>query len=211
MHTNPGSPQSDAYRTLRINIEFSAAGREIKTLAITSAYRSEGKTTTALNLAVAYAQVGMKVLLIDADLRKPSIHQAFGMHNSIGLTSVLSRRNKVDEAVRETDIENLSVLPSGPVPVNPSELLASKLLEAVLGELKPKFDVILIDTSPALSIMDARIVAAKSDGVLLVMEYHKVKREEAARLKEDLASVKANILGVALNKINNRDSEPYPY
>jgi capsular exopolysaccharide synthesis family protein len=211
LHAFPHSPLSDAYRNLRINIDFAAAKRDIRTIAVISAHPAEGKTTTALNLAVAYAQVGKKVLLVDADTRKPSMHVSFRTDNGIGLTNLLVQQNKASEAIKATDIQNLSILTAGQVHYNIAELLASRAFDELLDEMKQAFDLILIDTPPALALMDAKIIAAKSDGVLLVVEYRKVKRDEASRLKEDLAEVNANLLGVAFNKINNKDVEMYSY
>ncbi len=199
---DPGSAVSDAYRTLRINIEFASVSRETKTIAVTSANRGEGKTTAALNLAVAYAQVGKKTLLVDANLRHPGIHSVLNLNNTIGLTNVLGQLAQASEAVKETDIPNLFVMTSGPVPFNPSELLASKQFDNLLEECKRQYDVILMDTSPALSLLDAKIVAAKSDGVLLIVEYRKLKRDAAAKLKEEMNRIKANLLGVAFMKVN---------
>jgi capsular exopolysaccharide synthesis family protein len=209
--SDPGSPVSEAYRTLRINVDFAAVGREMKTIAITSTNREEGKSTTALNLAVANAQVGRNVLLVDADLRKPSIHHVLGMTNSIGLTTLLGELGDGREAIRETYIDNLSVMTSGPIPFNPSELLASTRFDSLLEEWKQAYDLIIIDTPPALSLLDAKIVATKSDGVLLVVQQRKVKRDEASRLMKDLAVVHSKLLGVVINKINNKDAEVYPY
>jgi capsular exopolysaccharide synthesis family protein len=211
LESNPSSPVSEAYRILRINIEFSSIGREMKTIAVTSAHPAEGKTTTAIHLAVAYAQVGMKVLLIDADMRKPSIHKGLGVPNHIGLSDVLVKKGSMNSEIADTAITNLSVMTSGAVPLNSSELLASKQFDLLLNEMKQAYDVILIDTPPALSAMDAKIVAAKCEGVLLVVEYHKVKSDAARRLVEDLSSVKANLLGVVLNKINNKDAAVYSF
>jgi capsular exopolysaccharide synthesis family protein len=211
LHAFPDDPLCDAYRNLRINLDFYTANRNIVTIAITSAHPGEGKTTTILNLAVAYAHVGKKVLLIDADTRRPMVHQSFRMDNEIGLTNVLTKQNSVSEAIKNTEIPNLSIMTSGPKHYNTSELLASKTFDELLIELKQRFDVILIDTPPAFALMDAKIVAAKSDGVLLVVQYRKVKRGEANRLKEEFADVQDKLLGVAFNKINNKDVEMYSY
>lgn len=211
LHSHPDSPLSEAYRNLRINIDFSPVARHLKTIAIISAHPNEGKTTTALNLAVAYAQIGKNVLIVDGDIRKPSVHRAFRMNNEVGLTNLLTLQNKAAEVIKQSGIPNISVLTSGQLTVNISELLASQTFSSLMEELKSEFDVILIDTPPALALMDAKIIAAKSDGVLLVVEYRKVKREEAMRLKEDLAEINANLLGIAFNKINNKEVETYAY
>jgi capsular exopolysaccharide synthesis family protein len=211
LHQYPSSPLADSYRTLRINIDFASTGRPVRTIAVTSANQAEGKTTTALNLAVAYAQVGRSVLLLDADLRKPSVHSAFGLECDMGLMNVLTGGAHPEAAIRESGIPGLSVMTAGRRPFNASELLASSAFDTLLESLKTKYDTVLIDTPPILSAMDAKIVASKTDGVLLVAEYRKVKRDEAVRAKEELAAVHANLLGVAFNKINAKDIEMYSY
>lgn len=211
MQINPGSPTSEAYRSLRFNIECSVFDRGVKTITITSSNRGEGKTTTALNLAVAYTQIGKRVILIDADLRNPSIHLTFGEDNSRGLTSFLTKQSAANEIIKETYVENLSIIMSGPIPPNPSELLASKQLNSLLDELKMSYDLIIVDTPPILTLTDAKIMAAKCDGVLLVVEYGKVKRNVAQQVKEELMLSKAKLMGVVLNKINRQDAEIFLY
>ncbi|MFD0682145.1 MULTISPECIES: CpsD/CapB family tyrosine-protein kinase [unclassified Paenibacillus] len=211
MQINPESPIFEAYRTLRINIEFSAFDRVVKTITITSANPGEGKTSTAVNLAVAYAQAGKKVMLVDADLRKPALHHAFNSDNSRGLTNFLANQIDIHEIIRDTPIENLSLILSGHIPPNPSELLASPRMHTLLAELKENYDIVLFDTSPALTLTDAKVMAAISDGVLLVVEYGKVKRDVAKKLRDDLIHVKANLLGVVLNKLNSKDAAAYLY
>lgn len=178
---------------------------------VTSAGPGEGKSTTITNLAVAYAQSDMHVVLIDADLRKPTMHHTFNLSNRIGLTNALSSRGMVSDVIRETKIPNLSVITSGPIPPNPSEMLASKRMGVLLEELKEQYDMILIDTPPALAVTDAQIVASKSDGVILVIDSGKVKREIAMKAKANLDYVKARILGVVLNNMNRKSSESYYY
>lgn len=211
MQTNPGSPTSEAYRSLRFNIECSVFDRGVQTITITSANRGEGKTTTALNLAVAYTQIGKKVILLDADLRNPSIHLAFGEDNSRGLTSFLTNQSGSNEIIRKTYVENLSIIMSGSKPSNPSELLLSKQMNSLLAELKQSYDLIIVDTPPILTLTDAKIMAAKCDGVLLVVEYGKVKRNIAKKVKEELMLSKAKLMGVVLNKINSQDAEAFLY
>ncbi|WP_282938842.1 CpsD/CapB family tyrosine-protein kinase [Paenibacillus sp. RC67] len=210
-HDNPKSPISEAYRTLRTNIQFSAIDEEIRTIMVTSAGPGEGKSTTITNLAVAYAQSDMKVVLIDADLRKPTMHHTFNLTNRAGLTNALSSKGILHEVIRETKIPNLSVITSGPIPPNPSEMLASKRMGVLLDELKEQFDMILIDTPPALAVTDAQIVASRCDGVVLVIDSGKVKREIAMKAKANLDYVKARILGVVLNNMNRKSSEAYYY
>ncbi|TVY10390.1 CpsD/CapB family tyrosine-protein kinase [Paenibacillus cremeus] len=210
-HENPKSPISEAYRTLRTNIEFSAIDEEIKVIMVTSAGPGEGKSTTITNLAVAYAQADKRVVLIDADLRKPTMHHTFQMSNRWGLTNVLSGQATLQEVVRETEIVHLDVITSGPIPPNPSEMLASKRMTAFLDELRGKYDVILIDTPPALAVTDAQLVATKCDGVVLVIDSGKVKRDMAIKAKANLDYVKAKILGVVLNNMDRKNAESYYY
>jgi capsular exopolysaccharide synthesis family protein len=208
MIQNPDSPISEAFRSLRFNLE-SIVDREMKTITITSAGKGEGKTTTALNLAVASAQIGKKVLLIDADLRNPSIHLSFGVDNTSGLTSFLTGQRSAKEIIRETHVDNLSIIMSGPILPNPAELLASKAMSSLLTELKRDYDMIIMDAPSILPLTDAKIIAAKCDGVLLVVGYGKLKQNVAKRVKEELVRTKAKLIGVVLNRMNNQDAEAY--
>src|SRR6478736_5161420 len=147
-HNSPKDPVAEQYRTIRTNIQFSGVDQEIKSLLLTSSGTAEGKSTTASNLAAVYAQQGLKVLLIDADLRKPTAHYTFRLENHSGLTNVLTRQSTLDQAVQETEVRELYVLTSGPIPPNPSELLASNQMGTLLKELKQQYDIIIFDTPP---------------------------------------------------------------
>ncbi|WP_332695136.1 CpsD/CapB family tyrosine-protein kinase [Halalkalibacter lacteus] len=204
------SPISEQYRTIRTNIEFSAVDREIKTILVTSAGPAEGKSTTAANLAVVMAQNGNSVLLLDTDLRKPTIHYTFGVANMSGLTNVLTKQGSLEELVQETKIENLSVLPSGPIPPNPAELLNSRMMGLVLERAKEMFDTIILDTPPVMAVADAQILASKCDGTILVVSSGKTEREEVKKAKVQLVNAKANILGAILNN-KKIDSGSYYY
>jgi len=208
---NPRSPVSEAYRTLRTNISFSSVDSEIKTILVTSAGPGEGKSTTISNLGVAYAQAGQKVLLIDSDLRKPVLHRIFHVSNKIGLTDILTNNAEIGQAVRQTFVPDLHLLPSGPIPPNPSELLGSRKMAALVEELRGKYDMILIDTPPVLALTDAQIVSSLSDGVLLVIDSGKVRQQIALRAKANLEQVNARILGVILNNVIHKESEHYYY
>lgn len=208
MIQNPDSPISEAFRSLRFNLE-SVQDHDLKTITITSAGRGEGKTTTALNLAVASAQTGRKVLLLDADLRNPSIHLSFGMDNTKGLTNFLTGQSSAREIIRDAYLDNLSIITSGPILPNPADLLASKALSSLLTELKRDYELIIIDAPSILLLTDAKIIAAKSDGVLLVVRHGKVKQNTAKRVKEELILTKSKLIGVVLNRMNNRDAESY--
>lgn len=209
--TNPKSPISEAYRTLRTNISFSTADTELKTIMVTSAGPAEGKSTTVCNIAVTYAQAEQKVLIIDCDLRKPTVHRSFHVTNRVGLTNVLTNQASIDEAIRETEQPNLHVITSGPIPPNPSELLGSKRMVTLLQELRKRFDIIIIDTPPVLAITDAQVVSALTDGVIMVIDSGKVKKEYAQRAKANLEQVKARILGVVLNNVSRTEGEAYYY
>lgn len=169
----------------------------------------EGKSTTINNLAVVYAQTNKKVLLIDADLRKPTAHHSFNISNRYGLTDMITNQCSMEMAIKETDVPNLSVITSGSIPPNPSEILASQKMTMLLEELKEKFDFILIDTPPVLAVSDAQIIATKCDGVIFVVDAGKVKRDLVIKAKSSLEFVQARILGVVLNKISQKESAKY--
>ncbi|MFD1136171.1 CpsD/CapB family tyrosine-protein kinase [Paenibacillus urinalis] len=209
---NPKAPISEAYRTLRTNIQFSAIDDQIKVLMVASAQSGEGKTTTVSNLAVTYAQEGKKVLLIDTDLRKPSLHQVFTVSNHAGLSSAIAAQYPVQEVLQKTAVHNLDVLPSGPIPPNPSEMLGSKKMTALLEELKEMYDIILFDTPPVLAVTDAMIISSLCDGVVLVVNSGKVKKDLVKKAKGHLEHVNARILGVVLNNLQlSKNQSNYYY
>lgn len=210
--TNPKSINAEQYRTIRTNINFSMPDQELRTLLVTSASPSEGKSTTTSNIAIVFAQEGKKVLLIDADMRKPTTHYTFKVQNAHGLSSVLTRQCQAKEAIQESEIENLWILPSGPVPPNPAELVASKNMSLLTKQLLEEFDLIIFDTPPILSVADAQIVSNKVDGTVLVINTGKSEKDSAIKAKELLLSAKANILGVILNNFNiEKDHYYYHY
>jgi len=211
VHENPKSPAAEAYRSLRTNIQFSAVDEQIRTLMVTSAGPSEGKSTTASNLAATYAQADQKVLVIDADLRKPTAHHTFSASNRFGLTHVLTSRCQPHEVITETYIDNLYLMPSGLIPPNPSELLASNRMKQLLEDLKASFDMVIIDTPPLLAVADAQIVSTRVDGVVMVVDSGKVKINMAQKAKEKLDLVNARVLGVVLNNIKKSGNEEYYY
>ncbi|MEC0106645.1 CpsD/CapB family tyrosine-protein kinase [Paenibacillus taichungensis] len=208
---NPKSTNSEAYRKLRTNIQFSSIDSQIQTIMIASAVSGEGKTTTIGNLAVTYAQEGKKVLLMDTDLRKPSVHRMFNVPNHIGLTSVISNQYSVKEVLRETFIEGLHVLTSGAIPPNPSEMIGSRKMTLILEELKQQYDVILFDTPPVLSVTDALIISSLCDGVILVVNSGKVKKDVVKKAKAHLEHVNARILGAVLNNFQLSKSRAAHY
>lgn len=208
---DPKSPISEQYRTIRTNIEFSSIDEDIQAIMVTSAGPSEGKSTTAANLAVVFAQQEKQVLLVDADLRKPTVHYTFNLTNTFGLTSVLSKQMQLVEAVNESDIENLGILTSGPIPPNPAELLGSKAMDYFLKEAREHFDIIIFDTPPVLAVTDAHVLASRCDGSILVVYSGKTEMEGAAKAKELLTSAKSKLLGAVLNHKKLQSSDYYYY
>jgi capsular exopolysaccharide synthesis family protein len=196
---NLKSSLSEAYRTLRTNTHYSNHDRPPRTICVASCIQGEGRTLTAANLAITYAQEGKKTLLVDADLRNPVIHKLFGTSNGTGLSQLLRTSNPIESYVVSTYIDNLFILPSGPKPTNPSELLSSERMDDLMKDTVDLYEVIIFDTPPVLLVTDAQIIAAKSDGVLFVVGAGKVKQEATIMAKKLLEHVKANILGIVLN------------
>jgi capsular exopolysaccharide synthesis family protein len=206
---NPTSPISEAYRTLRTNLQYAETDRPLQLLMVTSAGPNEGKSTTIMNLAVTYAQMEKRTILVDADLRKPTAHFTFGLTNRTGLSHVLSGQADLREVVKESRIPGLDVMTSGPIPPNPSELLGSSRMDALLDQLREQYDIVLIDTPPVLAVADAQVVSSKSDGVLLVVNARTGKRQHAIKARNALQFVQARIVGIALNQTAHRDAGPY--
>ncbi|AXI10474.1 polysaccharide biosynthesis tyrosine autokinase [Oceanobacillus sp. 143] len=208
---NPKSPISEQYRTVRTNIQFSSVDNEIKSLIVSSSGPAEGKSTTVANLAVVYAQAGKKVLLIDADLRKPTVHYTFRLDNLRGLSNILVGEHTIDETVNRTNIENLDVISCGPIPPNPSELLASRKMETFLKDAEKTYDIVIFDTPPVLAVTDAQILANIVDGSILVVRSKHTDLEAAKKAKEALEPAKAKLLGTVLNGREKSSSNYYYY
>lgn len=200
-HRNPRSPAAEAYRQLRTNIQFSSLDKELRTLAFTSSLPQEGKSTTLANLAITMAQNGNRVIVVDCDLRRPTQHSLFGLKNQVGLTNLMVAPSLDDLNTQETDVPGLYVLPTGPIPPNPSELLGSRRMMEVIHRLSQEADYVLFDTPPVVAVTDAAVLATKVDGVVLVVMANKTKRDVAQRAKAQLEKVGANIVGVVLNNV----------
>lgn len=203
---HPKSPTSEAYRVLRTNLQFSSLDEPLRTLLVTSPNPTEGKSTTVANLAVVMAQAGKSVIIVDADLRRPVQHRFFAMENRDGLTDVLldeelNLDGHLKRAEIGTGIENLHVLTSGALPPNPSELLNSERMRALIERLKEQADVVLFDSPPSLVVTDASVLALRTDGVLIVAEAAQTRKKVAQEGIEALQKVGANLVGVVLNRI----------
>jgi len=209
----PTSALAESYRTLRTSILLSTAPRPPQALLVTSAQPQEGKTCTSLNLAFGLAQRGVRVLIIDADLRRPGIATALGLpENSNGLSSLLSGAHSLDEALRQFEpVPNLWVLPGGPRPPNPADLLSSPTMEKVLNELRERFEHLVLDSAPLLMVTDATILSTLVDGVVLVVESGVTPRGSVVRAHKILESAGGRILGTVLNKVDSRGDGYYGY
>lgn len=203
------APVEEAYKVLRTNIQFCNFNKGIKTMAITSCNPGEGKTTTAINLAISMAKSGMKVLLIDADLRKPMLMKHLGGNNDVGLSNLISGYSTTEEVINSTDVDNLYFIACGPKPPNPAELIGSSRFGELLKEAERKFDMVIIDTPPLGSVIDCAIISAQTDGTLIVIESKAIDYQNAQRVKEQLERANARILGVVLNKVSKSDYKNY--
>jgi capsular exopolysaccharide synthesis family protein len=201
-HEQPRTPISEAYRSLRTALLLSSA-EEIKVIAVTSPSASEGKTATATNLAVVLAQLGRQVLVVDSDLRKPHLHQVLRVSNRLGLVNHLTGGADLDAVLLRTDIPNLWVTPSGPIPPNPSELLASDRMREWLKAVRSRFDYVVVDTPPVLPVTDSTITGRLVDGVVLILRAGKVTREEARACRDRLRQAEVRVLGVVLNRFRS--------
>jgi non-specific protein-tyrosine kinase len=206
---DPRSPAAEAYRTLRTNIQFSSLDKPIKTLLVTSTAPDEGKSTTLANLAVTIAQSEQRVLLVDCDLRRPGLHTLFGLPNEQGLTNVILDQGEEPLPLQATSVPGLRLLSSGPLPPRPADLLGSRRMEALIQRLSDEADMLLFDTPPVIAVTDAAVLASRLDGVLLVLQAGKTRRDRAREARRLLEKVKANIIGVVLN--NARLEAGYGY
>jgi capsular exopolysaccharide synthesis family protein len=206
----PKSVVSEAYKTLRTNIQYSSFDNEIKSLVITSAEMAEGKSTVAENIVLTFAQGEKRVLLIDCDLRKPSVHVNFKVSNLVGISEVLLGKVPIEEAVQEYN-EKLFVLTSGKIPPNPSEMLASLAMTYLIEKLKQDYDMIILDTAPLNLVTDAQILSAKVDGTILVVRAAKTKKDVVIEAKSLLDKVGANIIGTILYAAENKYNKKYCY
>ena len=210
-HHRPKSRQAEAYRAIRTAMYFNARGRQHQVVQVTSPQAGDGKSTLAANLAVSIAQSGRRVLLIDADFRRPTVHKLFGLSNSEGSTSVLTGTAELADAVQSSGIDNLDILTCGPQPANPAELAISGELRDLLEVLKSKYEFVIVDSPPLLAVTDPSGIAARVDGVLLTMRLGKTTRGQLKQAYELLQSVEANVTGLVVNAVDPRHGGGYSY
>lgn len=207
------SPVSEAYRVLRTNLQFAAVGHSLDTLMVTSPGPGEGKSMTAGNLAAALAQSGRRVILVDGDLHRPRQHRVFGLRNNTGVTTALiaDLAGSLDDILQDTVVPGLRVLTSGPLPPNAAELLGSVRMRELLADLHTRAEVVVIDSPPVTALSDAAVLATQTDGVLLVLDAGKTRREVAKRATDALGRVHARVIGVLLNRMPARGAGYYYY
>jgi len=198
---NPKSRSAEAFRTLRTNIQFSSLDTELKSIVVTSSGSGEGKSTVMANLAITMAESGKRVILVDCDLRKPSIHKKMGVTNSVGLTNVLVQNVKKEDCMAESTVKNLFILTSGPIPPNPAELLGTKKMRDFIEDLKNEFDMVLIDAPPVLAVTDAQILSTIADGVIFVASYGEAQKNAMVDAKELIDKVGGKVIGIVFNKV----------
>lgn len=198
----PNSPVTEQFRTLRTNIQFSMVDKKLKSLAVLSATTAAGKSTVAANLAVTFTMQGNRVLLVDCDLRRPSVHREFGIHNNEGLTNLLANHvgKGIDDYLNTCEVEGLSILTGGPVPPNPAELLSSNRMKQLEKDVAERFDLVIYDTPPLLGFTDAQILAGRVDGTIFVAHFGADTKEDVLKAADSLKMVNANVLGVVYNR-----------
>ena len=209
---NSRSTIAEQYRTIRTNIQFAASSdHPVKSIVITSSGPSEGKSLTAANLAIVFAKSGKKTLLLDGDMRKPTVWKTFRLSNQKGLSTLLVSPDDIADSIQKTTIDNLSVLTSGPQPPNPSELLGSTREEIIMDQLTRLFDVIIVDMPPVVTVTDAQIVASKADGTILVAREGVSEKAALLKAKQLLEIAHARILGVVYNGVDSANDAGYYY
>jgi capsular exopolysaccharide synthesis family protein len=204
VHLDPTSEVAEAYRSVRTALYFGAADEQTRSIVITSPSQGDGKSTLTANLAITMAQAGQRTLLIDGDLRKPQQQRIFQVDDAMGLSMILAGKCQASEAIQRTGIRDLDVLPAGPTPPNPTEILNSDRFESLLHDLMAQYDHVLIDAPPVAPVSDARILAAMSEATLLVLRAEKSSRKASGQARDALLSVGANLLGVVVNDIPRR-------
>ena len=204
----PKSITAESYRSLRTNIQYSSIDKQVKTLVVTSSNAGEGKSTVAGNLAYTFFQNGKRVLIIDCDLRKPSLHRKFNVSNEEGLTDVLVGTSKLNNGMKKVD-DNLYLLTTGTLPPNPAEIIGSNTMENFLEQCKINFDYIILDTPPILPVTDSKLLAIKADATVVVVRSEVSKSKHVSQAFKELEKVNANIIGTILNDVEMYSEKLY--
>ena len=210
MEKAPKSIDAEAYRSLRSNFEYSSFDDEYRAIVVTSSVPGEGKSTTSGNLALSLAQSGNKVLLVDCDMRKPSIHKKFKISNMSGTAELLLRKESFED-VANCYNENLTIITAGKIPPNPSEMLSSRAMTAFIKEMKKEFKYIILDTPPLQAVTDAQVLSTKVDGVLLVVRAGSTKRDAVLNSVDLIKKVQGKVIGTVLNGVENKKNNYYYY
>lgn len=208
---NSSSSVAESFRKLRTNLQFLSVDNPPRVIVVTSSIPSEGKSTTSINLALALAEGGNSVLLVDGDMRRPTLHKYLGLVGSVGFSTVLSGRAALAESLQKTRYPGLTVLTAGEIPPNPSELLGSQSARKLLSELRTQFDYLVVDSTPLLAVTDAAVLGASADSVLMVARFGRVKRDQLAVAVQSLESVGAPLLGAVLTMVPMRGNSDYYY
>jgi capsular exopolysaccharide synthesis family protein len=209
--TSPQSPRAESFRQLRTNLQFANISGHAKTVLVTSSLPGEGKSTTATNLAIALAQAGQTVCLVDADLRRPMVHEYLGLERNAGLTTALVGTVDVNELLQQWGEQDLYVLTSGQIPPNPSELLGSQEMQDLVDRLERAFDIVIIDAPPLLPVTDAAVLAPHVGGVVVVVGTHKLRQPDLQKSLGALELVRANVFGMVLNRLPSKGPDSYSY
>lgn len=210
-HNNPKSPIAESFRTLRTNLSFSAADRPVKVILITSVGPQDGKSVVAANLAVVMAQAGGRELIVDGDLRKPTLHRFFNQDNSPGLTNLLVQGLDLKDAAHPTEIDGVWLVPSGPIPPNPSELLNSQKMKEFLEKASVQYDTVILDSPPVIAVTDAAVLAPLVDGVVLVVKASSSRIDMVREAKQQLEKANARLIGVVLYDVKMRGKDYRQY
>jgi Mrp family chromosome partitioning ATPase len=212
INEGPESPHAEAYRVLRTNVLFSRKDPSLRTMTVVSGGAGEGKSTTIFNLATIFAQQGSRVLIVDSDLRRPSLHKLLNVANTVGLTNYLLKQNKLEEVIQTTNLPSMDFLPSGKLPSSSMGILNSAAMRAFIEEAKSRYDFVFFDSPPIMGVSDASILASEVDMAILVVQYRKYPQQMTLRAKQMVEKVGGKLLGVVLNNINiSQDSYYYYY
>lgn len=207
----PASSIAEQFRTLMTNISFSNINGHINSLVITSANPSEGKSTVSSNLAIAYAKQGKNVLLVDGDMRKPTIHKSFNLSNQLGFSTYLSDNSTLDNSIVNSDINNLKIITSGPIPPNPSELLVNEKIQPILNKYKGQNDLVIFDVPPVNAMTESLILASNVDATLMVVPQGIAVKKDTKMAVDQLKKVNANLIGAVMNMVTDNNDNDYYY